>query len=429
MAVNPLHGLAFVTQHGFASFAVLGALLLAFTGAEALYADMGHFGKNPIRTAWFALVFPALALNYLGQGALLSLNPSTIENPFYRLFPAWALYPMVALATAATVIASQATISATYSLTKQAIQLDLLPRMNIVQTSARHIGQIYMPGVNWVLCTVVVAAVIGFGSSSSLASAYGVAVTATMMVDSFLTFFVIRYGWRYNLLLCIFATGFFLLIDIAFFSSSLLKLDEGGWFPLTMGAGVFTVMLTWRRGRELLFGELQSSAVPLQPFLQSVFIEPPTRVPGTAVFFTATPDAAPHALLHNLKHNKVLHDRLVFVSVYVKDVPWVPSAERVTIEPIGNDCWRVSLYFGFMDQPDVSRALTGPCAARGLEFDMMQTSFFVNREIVIPVVRKRGMALWRERLFAAMSRNASGAMEYFNIPANRVIELGTQIEL
>jgi KUP system potassium uptake protein len=428
-AVNPLHGLAFLTQHGFASFAVLGAVLLAFTGAEALYADMGHFGKNPIRTAWFALVFPALALNYLGQGALLSLNPSTIENPFYRLFPAWALYPMVALATAATVIASQATISATYSLTKQAIQLDFLPRMHVVQTSARHIGQIYMPGVNWVLCTVVVAAVIGFGSSSRLASAYGVAVTATMMVDTFLTFFVIRYGWRYNLLLCILATGFFLLIDVAFFSSSLLKLNEGGWFPLTMGAGVFTVMLTWRRGRELLFEELQSSAVPLQPFLQSVFIDPPARVPGTAVFFTAAPDTTPHALLHNLKHNKVLHDRLVFVSICVQDVPWVPSAERVTIEPIGNDCWRVSLYFGFMDQQDISRALTGPCAACGLEFDMMQTSFFVNREIVIPVIKKRGMALWRERLFAAMSRNASGAMEYFNIPANRVIELGTQIEL
>jgi KUP system potassium uptake protein len=428
-ALNPLHALGFVTQHGFASFVVLGAVLLAFTGAEALYADMGHFGKGPIRITWFGLVFPALALNYFGQGALLAADPQAIENPFYLLYPSWALYPMVALATAATVIASQATISGAYSLTKQAIQLGVLPRMNVVHTSERQIGQIYMPGVNGVLLIVVVAAVLGFGSSSELASAYGVAVTGTMLVDTVLTFFVIRYGWGYNLLLCVFATGFFLIVDLAFFSSSLLKVAEGGWFPLALGAGVFTVMLTWRRGRETLFKRLQISDAPLEQFLDSLFREPPLRVPGTAVFLTATPEAVPHALLHNLNHNKVLHERVVFLTVEVKDVPWVPFGERVSIESLGHDCWRVVLYFGFKNQPDVSQALTKLCGERGLEFDMMQTSFFLSRETVIPVAGIGDMALWREHIFAAMARNAGSAVEYFNIPPNRVIELGTQIEI
>jgi KUP system potassium uptake protein len=429
-ALNPLHALGFVTQHGFASFVVLGAVLLAFTGAEALYADMGHFGKGPIRITWFGLVFPALALNYFGQGALLAADPKAIENPFYLLYPSWALYPMVALATAATVIASQSTISGAYSLTKQAIQLGVLPRMNVVHTSEKQIGQIYMPGVNGVLLIVVVAAVLGFGSSAKLASAYGVAVTGTMLVDTILTFFVIRYGWGYNLLLCVFATAFFMVVDLAFFSSSLLKVAEGGWFPLALGAGVFTVMLTWRRGRETLFKRLQISDAPLEQFLDSLFREPPPRVPGTAVFLTATPEAVPHALLHNLNHNKVLHERVVFLTVEVKDVPWVPFGERVSIESLGHDCWRLLLYFGFKNQPDVSQALTELCRERGLEFDMMQTSFFLSRETVIPVAGiGDGMALWRERMFAAMARNAGSAVEYFNIPPNRVIELGTQIEI
>ncbi|MGH8671615.1 MAG: potassium transporter Kup, partial [Burkholderiales bacterium] len=429
-ALNPLHALGFVTQHGFASFLVLGAVLLAFTGAEALYADMGHFGKNPIRIAWFGLVFPALALNYLGQGALLVANPEAITNPFYLLYPSWALYPMVALATAATVIASQATISGAYSLTKQAIQLGFLPRMQVIQTSARAIGQIYIPSVNWVLLIVVVAAVLGFGSSSNLASAYGVAVTGTMLVTTFLTFFVIRYGWGYNLPVCVLATGFFIFVDVAFFSSSLLKVADGGWFPLLLGAGVFIVMLTWQRGREILFARLRSSALPLEQFLDSLFRNLPPRVPGTAVFLTATPEAVPHALLHNLNHNKVLHERVVFLTVEVKDVPWVPFGERVSIESLGHDCWRVILHFGFKNRPDVSQALTELCRERGLEIEMMQTSFFLSRETVIPVVGKSsGMALWRERMFAAMARNAGSAVEYFNIPTNRVIELGTQLEI
>ncbi|MGH6636028.1 MAG: potassium transporter Kup [Gammaproteobacteria bacterium] len=429
-ALNPLHALGFVTQHGFASFAVLGAVLLAFTGAEALYADMGRLGKDPIRIAWFGLVFPALVLNYFGQGALLAANPKAIENPFYLLYPSWALYPMVALATVATVIASQATISGAYSLTKQAVQLGFLPRMNVVQTSAKQMGQIYMPGVNWMLLFVVLATVLGFGSSSALASAYGVAVTGTMLVTTFLTFFVIRYGWGYNLPLCVLATGFFILVDVVFFSSSLLKVADGGWFPLVLAAGMLTVMLTWRRGREILFRELRISAEPLEQFLNSLFRQPPPRVPGTAVFLTATPDVVPHALLHNLNHNKVLHERLVFLIVEVKDVPWVPFGQRVSIQSLGHHCWRVSLCFGFMNRLNVSKALTELCRERGLEFDMMQTSFFLSRETVIPVAATfSGMALWRDRLFATLARNAGSAVEYFNIPTNRVIELGTQIEI
>jgi KUP system potassium uptake protein len=426
-ALNPLHGIAFVTQHGFASFVVLGAVLLAFTGAEALYADMGHFGKEPIRIAWFSLVFPALALNYLGQGALLMTTPAAISNPFYLLYPEWALYPMVALATAATVIASQATISGAYSLTKQAIQLGYLPRMSILHTSAKEMGQIYMPGVNWMLLAVVLAAVLGFGSSSSLASAYGVAVTGTMLVTTFLTFFVIRYVWGYNLALCILATGFFILVDLAFFSSSLLKVSNGGWFPLVLGAVMLLLMLTWWRGRRALVSRLKSAAIPLEDFLKSLFDYPPHRVPGTAVFMVADASAVPHALLHNLAHNKVLHERVVFLTVLVDDVPWVPFNERVTVETLGNGCWRVRIRFGFKNRTDVPQALT-LCQSHGLAFEMMETSFFLNRETLIPVAGG-GLALWRERLFAAMARNASSVVEYFNIPTNRVIELGTQIEI
>jgi len=428
-ALNPVHALGFITGHGFASFVVLGAVLLAITGAEALYADMGHFGKGPIRIAWFGLVLPALVLNYFGQGALLIARPEAVVNPFYHAYPAWALYPMVALATMATVIASQATISGAYSITKQAIQLSNLPRMNILHTSVKQIGQIYIPGINWVLLAAVTIAVIGFGSSSRLASAYGVAVMGAMLIDTFLAFFVIRFGWGYNLLLCLFATGFFMLVDAAFFSASLLKIAEGGWFPLTMGALALTIMLTWRRGREILLARLKKSSVPLESFLESLLKTPPARVPGTAVFLSSTPNAVPHALLHNLVHNKVLHERVVFLTVVVEDVPFVPAAERVHIEPLGHECYRIVVHFGFKDEPDVTQALA-LCRERGLEFQMLQTSFFLSRETVIPTARTgEGMALWRERLFAAMARNAGSPVEYFNIPANRVIELGTQIEI
>jgi KUP system potassium uptake protein len=428
-ALNPMHALAFVTGHGLASFIVLGAVVLAVTGAEALYADMGHFGKGPVRIAWFSLVGPALVLNYFGQGAVLIADPEAVRNPFYLLLPEWALYPMVALATAATVIASQAVISGAYSLTKQAVQLGFLPRMTIVQTSARQIGQIYLPGINWLLCVAVVAAVIGFGSSSRLAGAYGVAVTGTMLVDTLLTFFVIRFGWRYPLWLCIFATGFFLVIDVAFFSATLTKVNDGGWFPLAIGAVVFLIMTTWRRGREVLFERLSESSVPLQPFLKSLFADPPSRVPGTAVFLTATPDATPHALLHNLNHNKVLHERVVFLTVETHDVPWVPFEDRVECHRLGHGCWRVTVRYGFMNRPDVVRALD-MCGALGLEFDMMQTSFFLSRQQVVPTAAgPSAMALWRERMFAAMARNAANVTDYFNIPTNRVIELGTKVEI
>jgi KUP system potassium uptake protein len=427
-ALDPSHAFSFVTEHGFASFVVIGAVLLAFTGAEALYADMGHFGKEAIRLAWFSLVFPALALNYLGQGALLMVNPAAVNNPFYLLYPQWALYPMVALATAATVIASQATITGTYSLTRQAIQLGYLPRMSVLQTSAKEMGQIYMPAVNWILLVVVLAAVFGFGSSSSLASAYGVAVTGTMLVTTFLTFFVIRYVWGYNLALCIAATGFFIFLDLAFFSSSLLKIDDGGWFPLVLGAMMFVVMLTWWRGRRILAERLQTSAIPVEDFLTSLFKYPPHRVPGTAVFMVANASAVPHALLHNLAHNKVLHERVVFVTVAIADTPWVPFNERVTVEALGNGCWRIRMRFGFKNPVDVPQALA-LCCEHGLTFEMMETSFFLSRETLIPVIGDDGMALWRERLFATMARNASSVVEYFHLPTNRVIELGTRIEL
>jgi len=427
-ALNPLHALSFLTSHGAASFVVLGAVVLAVTGAEALYADMGHFGSKAVRVGWFSLVAPALVLNYFGQGALLMVRPEAVANPFYLLLPGWALYPMIVLATAATVIASQAVISGAYSMTRQAVQLGFLPRINVVHTSAREMGQIYIPSVNWTLCAAVVAAVIGFGSSSRLAGAYGVAVTATMMVDTLLTFFVVRYRWRYPLALCLAATGFFLVIDLAFFSASLLKIADGGWFPLAIGAAVFVVMSTWRRGREILYARLRASSVPLEPFLESLFVDPPPRVPGTAVFMTSTPEVTPHALLHNLNHNKVLHERVVFLTVEIRDEPWVSNKERVVCQKLGKGCWRVLMSYGFLDRPDVTRALK-LCAGAGLDIDMMETSFFLSREKIVPSAGSGAMVFWRDRLFATMARNAGSIVDFFNIPTNRVIELGTRVEI
>jgi KUP system potassium uptake protein len=427
-ALDPLHAAAFLTGHGAASFLVLASVVLAVTGAEALYADMGHFGKGPVRIAWFSLVAPALVLNYFGQGALLIAEPAASSNPFYLLLPGWALYPMVALATAATVIASQAVISGAFSLTRQAVQLGFLPRMNVVHTSAREIGQIYIPSMNWLLCAVVIAAVIGFGSSSRLAGAYGVAVTGTMLVDTLLTFFVIRFGWGYPLALCILSTGFFLVIDVTFFAATLTKIDDGGWFPLVIGAAVFIVMTTWRRGREILYERLIEQAIPLASFLASLFRDPPQRVPGSAVFLTATPDSTPHALLHNLNHNKVLHERVVFLTVEIRDVPWVAFEDRVACERLGHGCWRVSVRYGFMNRPDVTRALE-LCSALGLDFNLMETSFFLSRQLIVPGAPGPGMMVWRERMFAAMARNAGSIADYFNIPANRAVELGTRVQI
>jgi KUP system potassium uptake protein len=427
-ALDPLHALRFVTGHGFASFVVLGSVLLAFTGAEALYADMGHFGRRAVRLAWFGLVLPALVLNYFGQGALLIANPQAISNPFYLAYPDWALYPMIGLATVATVIASQATISGAYSITRQAIQLGYLPRMNIQHTSAKEMGQIYLPAVNWILLAAVVAAVVGFGSSSRLASAYGLAVMGTMLITTFLTFFVIRYNWGYSLWLCLLATGSFIVVDLAFFSASLIKVFDGGWFPLVMGGAVFTLMVTWRRGREILLARLRQSSVPLDMFLKSLMRNPPLRVPGTAVFLISTPGSVPHALLHNLAHNKVLHERVVFLTAVIKDVPWVPTKERIHIKDLENNCFQLTVDFGFKDRPDIMQALE-LCREYELEFQPLQTSFFLSRETVIPSIRYEGMALWRERLFSAMARNAGSPVDYFNLPTNRVIELGTQIEI
>ncbi len=427
-ALNPLYAISFLTGHATESFVVLGAVVLAVTGAEALYADMGHFGKGAVRIGWFSLVAPALVLNYFGQGAVLILNPGAVSNPFFLLLPGWALYPMVGLATAATVIASQATISGAYSITKQAIQLGFLPRMTVVQTSARERGQIYIPAINWLLLAAVLAAVIGFGSSSRLASAYGVAVTATMLVDTLLTFFVIRYLWRYPLWLCLSATGFFVIVDLAFFGATLLKVVDGGWFPLAIGAVVFTVMTTWRQGRSILFNRLRASSVPLKPFLDTLFADPPQRVPGTAVFLTATPEATPHALLHNLNHNKVLHERVVFLTAEVTEEPWVAFDKRVAVTKLGHGCWRMSVRYGFMNDPDIAQTLE-IANALGLEFEMMSTSFFLSRETVVPVAAVSEMALWREKLFAMMARNAGNAADYFKLPTNRVIELGTKVEI
>ena len=427
VALNPLLGAKFMLAYGWGAFVALGAIVLAVTGAEALYADMGHFGRVPIRAAWFGLVFPALAINYLGQGALLIADPKAIENPFYRLFPDWLLFPAVGLATIATVIASQAVISGAFSMTKQAIQLGFLPRMHIVYTSAREMGQIYLPSINWTLLVSVLAAVVGFGSSTNLASAYGIAVTGTMLITTVLTFWVVRYSWGYNWLLCALATGFFLAIDLAFFSANTLKIAQGGWFPLVIGTGIFAVMVTWKRGREILLEKLRSQAIPLEPFLKSVVNEGITRVPRTAVFLMASPEGVPRALLHNLMHNNVLHERVVFLTVVYEDVPYVPLPGRVLIENLGSEFYRVRIFYGFMDQPDIPAALER-CDCEGLEFNMMATSFFVSRETVVPT-EGDGMAHWREELFATMSDLASSAVDYFKIPPNRVIELGTRVEI
>lgn len=426
-ALNPLHAFEFMLRERMIAFIALGAVVLAFTGAEALYADMGHFGKKPIRFAWFMVVFPALALNYLGQGGLLITHPEALENPFFRQLGSWSVLPLVLLSTMATVIASQATISGTFSMTKQAIALGLLPRMRVMHTSESEIGQIYIPAVNWLQLAVVLGAVVGFGSSDKLAGAYGIAVTATMSATTFLTFFVIRYRWHLPLWVCLGATGFFMIMDVMLFSASTLKLLHGGWFPLLLGAILLTVMLTWKRGRELVFENLERHAIPLEDFLQSLFVGPPTRVDGTAIFLRGETDGVPHALLHNLLHNKVLHERVVFLTVHIREEPYVPESEQVEVIALGHNCFQLNVSYGFKDEaniPDILRL----CAAQKLEFEMMETSFFIARQTVISVPGS-GMMPWREHLFVLMQRNARTAADYYQIPANRVIELGTQVEI
>jgi KUP system potassium uptake protein len=427
LALNPGYAVGFAAAQPLVAFVALGAIVLVVTGGEALYADLGHFGKRPIRIAWYVVVMPALVINYFGQGALLLRQPETSVNPFYLMAPQWAALPLVLLATAATVIASQALITAAFSVTKQAVQMGMLPRMRIVHTSERDTGQIYVPLVNWSLYVFIVLAVVLFRSTTNLASAYGVAVTLDMTITTVMTFFVIRYGWKYPLWLCLGATGFFFVIDLAFFASNLLKLLSGGWFPIAIGAGMFTLMRTWMRGRRLVGERLRDEAIDLPGFLEAVFVSPPTRVAGTAVFLSAEGGLAPNALMHNLKHNKVLHAYNLFVSVRHHEVPWIGDEQRVQMHELGHDCGQVTLNFGFKNDPDVPWALK-LLEGRGVPLDEMETSYFLSRDIIIPTLGD-GMAMWREKLFAGMHRNAAAAADFLNLPANRIVELGSKVEI
>jgi len=427
VALSPTYALGFMLHQPGVAFVALGAVVLCVTGAEALYADLGHFGKRPIRLAWFTVVMPALVLNYFGQGAMLLLHPENVKNPFYEMAPTWALFPLIGLATLATVIASQALITAAFSVTKQAIQLGYLPRLRILHTSIRETGQIYVPFVNWALYGCVVFAVVVFGSSTALASAYGIAVTIDMTITTVMTFFVIRYAWKLPLALCVAATGIFFVVDIMFLAANAVKILEGGWFPLLIGATMFTLMITWKQGRRLMSARLREESIDLDSFLGSIFISPPVRVAGTAVFLNAEKGATPFALLHNLKHNKVLHEQNLFVSVMHHEVPWIGFNKRCEIEPLGHECWQVTLHFGFKNDPDVPEALK-LLQGRGVVLDDMETSYFLSRDTVIPTFGG-GMAMWREKLFASMHRNASAAADFLNLPTNRIVELGTKIEI
>jgi KUP system potassium uptake protein len=426
-ALNPLNALRFLHAQGWHMFVAVGAIVLAFTGAEALYADMGHFGKRPIQLAWVALVLPALTLHYMGQGALLMRDPGALENPFYRMFPSTWLIPMVVLATLATVIASQAVISGAYSMTKQAVQLGLLPRLQVNYTSAKEAGQIYMPEVNWALLVAVLLAVVGFGSSSALASAYGIAVTVTMLITTLLTFFVLRDGWGYSLALAIGATSVFLALDGLLVISCALKFFQGGWFPLVLGGAIFTVMATWRRGRELLLESLRNDDPELLPFITALASDEIHRVSRTAVYAVANPDTVPQALMHNLKHNQVLHERNLILTVVFHDVPWIAFKERLQITPLVTGFWRVQLNYGFKNTPDIPKALE-LCRAQGVPINLFETSYFLSRETVVPT-RGAGMAHWREAFFALMSRNAGSVAGFFRLPNNCVIELGTRVQI
>jgi len=426
-ALAPTHAVAFAVNHPRATFLALGAVVLAVTGTEALYADMGHFGATPIRRAWLFFVMPALVLNYFGQGALLLSDPAAIRNPFYLLAPGWALLPLVILATAAAVIASQAVISGAYSIARAAVQMGYCPRIAIRHTSEKTMGQIYVPFINWTLLVAVALLVVGFRSSSALAGAYGIAVTMSMLIDSILIYFVMRRLWKWPRLVAFAIAAPLALIDTAFLASNSLKIPDGGWFPLLIGAVVFTLLTTWKRGRKVLMDRLSEDALPLREFIQSIELAPPVRVEGTAVFLTSEPDQVPHALLHNLKHNKVLHERVVFLTVVTRDIPYVATDERIEIEDLGCEFTRMRAYYGFKEDPDVPEVME--LANRsGFRFEMMETSFFVSRETLIPSVRP-GMAMWRERLFSSMSKNAIKASDFFHVPANRVVELGTQVEL
>ena len=426
-AVNPYHAFYFATHHEWHAFFVLGAVVLAVTGAEALYADMGHLGKRPIQYAWLGFVFPALVLNYFGQGALLLDHPRAAENPFYLMVPSWGLYPMIVLATLATVIASQAVISGAFSVGRQAIQLGYLPRLEIRHTSEATIGQVYVPWINRLLLIIVMGLVIGFGSSSALAAAYGVAVTGTMLISSILLHVVAKHRWGWSGWYVGVAFAALFAMDAAFFGATVVKLADGAWFPLALGIVIFTLMRTWRRGRQLVNEEVRRSMLPIATLLASLRLDPPVRVAGTAVFLTTANDLVPLALLHNLKHNKVLHARNVLLTVDTVNTPRADAAERIVVRNLGDGFHRLNLRFGFMEDNDVPEALAG-CAAHGLAFDLEETTFFASRETLVAAPR-RGMALWRDRLYLAMARNTVSATSFFRIPGNRLVELGTHVEI
>ena len=426
-AFNPLLAVHFLLERGPMVFAAVGAIVLALTGAEALYADMGHFGRKPIQLAWLGLVMPSLALHYLGQAALLIRDPKAMDNPFFRMFPQGWLLPMVILATLAAVIASQAVISGAFSMTRQAIQLGFLPRMQVVFTSAREVGQVYLPRVNWILLVAVILACIGFGSSAAMVAAYGIAVTVTMLITTMLTFFVVRNLWGLPRWLAWSGTGAFLAVDVLLVASCSTKILQGGWFPLVLGLGIFTVMSTWKRGRELLIESIRHDDPELLPFIQSLAEHVEQRAPRTAVYMVANPDTVPQALMHNLKHNCVLHEQNVILSVVFHERAYIEGDDVVVVTPLADGFWRVCVNYGFMDQPDVPRELQR-CTVHGIDLEPMRTSFFVSRETVVPT-RGDGMWQWRERLFAAMSRNAGSVVEFFKIPNNSVIELGTRVQI
>jgi KUP system potassium uptake protein len=427
LALLPTHGLAFLAANPLLGFFSLGAVFLAVTGAEALYADMGHFGRRPVQLAWLGLVLPALILNYFGQGALLLADPSAIENPFYRLIPDWGLYPLITLATAATVIASQAVISGAFSMTRQAIQLGYLPRMEIQHTSESEIGQIYLPAINWMLLASVIALVLGFKTSTNLAAAYGIAVSGMMIITAIMAWIVARKLWGWSLALSGLLTAAFLVVDSAFLAANTIKIADGGWFPLVFGLAVLTVMMTWRRGRRLVMERVRADALPLGPFIEDMVANKVQRIRGTAVFMTQDNVNVPFALLHSLKHYGVLHKRIIFLTVTIVDVARVPDSQRVTVQSFPGEFFRVKVFYGFMDPPDLPAALEW-CAEQGLQFDMMETTFFLGRETVIPTLGS-DMAYWRTLLFVALFRNAGSATAFFKIPSNRVIELGTQVVL
>jgi KUP system potassium uptake protein len=424
-AINPLYGARFFIRNGYNGFLVLGSVFLVVTGGEALYADMGHFGKKPIQMAWYAVVLPALMLNYFGQGALLILNPAAVDNPFFRMAPGWTLYPVVAIATAAAVIASQALITGAFSLTMQAVQLGYIPRVEIEHTSSRERGQIYIPGVNWVLMVSCIGLVLGFRTASNVAAAYGVAVTTTMVVTTLLLFVVERERWHWPIWASLGFTTVFLAMDLAFFGANIVKIPHGGWFPLVVGAVIFALMTTWKTGRRLLREKLASGALPVELFLKELKTSPPHRVRGTAVFMYGDPKGTPPALLHSLKHYQVLHEHTVFLSVLTQEVPHVTPAERTEVESLGHGVFRMVLRYGFMEEPNIPVAMAA-IRQPGLDLTPGRTTFFLGRETLIPSGAK-GMSRWRKLLFGVMSRNARAATAFFSLPPNRVVELGAQI--